>query len=232
MTTLAVAYTRCSTEDQHLSPEAQRATIEAWAKANDAAIVAWFSDTGIGGGADIDQRPALLQAIAAVKQQRASVLVVAKRDRLARDVYVAMSIERAVVKAKARVVSAAGEGNGDTPADEFMRAVLDGAAQYERALIRARTKAALAAKRARGERAGGVPFGFKADEAGKLSEDVSEQAILSAVAEMHAAGVSIRKIGAGLEARGMRSRAGKPFAFTQVRRMLAMVAATAKEKAA
>jgi hypothetical protein len=37
-----------------------------------------------------------------------------------------------------RLVSAAGEGNGDSPADAFLRVVLDGAAQYEHALIAGR----------------------------------------------------------------------------------------------
>jgi hypothetical protein len=47
--------------------------------------------------------------------------LVAKRDRIARDVLLAGDIERAVEKAGARVVSASGEGNGDSPADVFMR---------------------------------------------------------------------------------------------------------------
>ena len=63
-------------------------------------------------------------------------------------------------------MSASGEGNGDSPADAFMRTVIDGAAQYEHGLIRARTRAVLAAKRARGERVGSVPFGFALDEDG------------------------------------------------------------------
>ena len=47
-----------------------------------------------------------------------------------------------------RGVSASGEGNGDSPADAFIRTVIDGAAQYEDGLMRARTCVALAAKRA------------------------------------------------------------------------------------
>src|SRR5207253_1974262 len=91
---------------------------------------------------------------------KAGAIVVAKRDRIARDVVLSAMIERA---AGVPVVSASGEGNGTSPADAFMRTVIDGAAQYERGLIRARTKAALAAKAARGERVGGVPFGMRVD---------------------------------------------------------------------
>ena len=58
-------------------------------------------------------------------------------------------------------MSAVGEGNGDSPADASCDTVIDGAApQYEHGLIRARTRAVLAVKRARGERVGAVPYGF------------------------------------------------------------------------
>jgi|CZKU01.1.fsa_nt_gi hypothetical protein len=104
--------------------------------------------------------PALRAALAALRTHRAGLLVVARRDRIARDVVLAVQFERDAARAGARLVSAAGEGNGDSPADAFMRVVLDGAAQYEHALIRARTRAALAVKRAHGERIGAVPYGF------------------------------------------------------------------------
>jgi hypothetical protein len=45
------------------------------------------------------------------------VLVVARRDRVARDVVLAAEIERAAAQTDARLVSATGEGNGDSPAD-------------------------------------------------------------------------------------------------------------------
>ena len=89
-----------------------------------------------------------------------------------------------------------------------MRTLLDGAAAYERALIRARTKAALAAKRARGERAGEVPYGFTADDAGRLSPNAAEQEVLSVVRDLRAAGLSLRAIVIELGARGLVSRAG------------------------
>lgn len=166
-----------------------------------------------------------MAALGELRALRAGVLVVAKRDRLARDVYVAATIERAAVAGGARVVSADGTANGDTPADAFMRTILDAAAAYERALIRARTKAALAAKRARGERSGEVPYGYRADDTGRLDADEAEQAVLAVVAELRAAGLSHRAIVAELRARGLVSRSGRPFAKTQVAWMLSRAAA-------
>lgn len=165
-------------------------------------------------------------ALGELRNLGAGVLVVAKRDRLARDVYVAATIERAVAKGGARVVSADGTANGDTPADAFMRTVIDGAAAYERALIRARTKAALAAKRARGERSGEVPYGYRLGADGtSLEGDEAEQAVLTVVRELRGAGLSQRAIVAELAIRGLVSRAGRPFAKTQIARMLARTAA-------
>ena len=214
----AVAYLRVSTDRQELGPEAQRAAIESWAAANGVLVVGWHVDQ-VSGAAAIDQRPGLLAALSAVKAEKAGVLVVAKRDRLARDVVVSAMVENAAAAAGARVVSADGVGNGDTAADGFMRTILDAAAAYERALIRARTKAALGAKKARGERAGAVPYGFVADADGKLTKSDAEQAVISNVLELRAAGLSLRAVVAELSNRGLVSRSGKSFQLTQVARM-------------
>lgn len=222
---VAVAYVRVSTEDQKLGPDAQRATIEAWAAREGVTVVAWHVDAGVSGGSDLADRPALVAALTDVRASRAGVLVVAKRDRLARDVAIAATVEKAAAAAGARVVSADGTANGDTPADAFMRAVIDGAAAYERALIRARTKAALAAKRAKGERAGEVPYGYTADDAGRLTPCPGEQAVLATVRTLRAEGRPLRAIVAELAARGAASRARRPFGLTQVARMVAPRAA-------
>jgi len=158
---VAIGYVRVSTDEQRLGSEAQRASIEAWAAREGVSVVAWHVDEGVSGATPIERRPALAAALATLREHCAGVLVVAKRDRVARDVVVASMVERAATSAGARLVSADGTGNGDTPADAFMRTAVDGAAAYERGLIRARTTAALAAKRAKGERTGSVPFGCR-----------------------------------------------------------------------
>jgi DNA invertase Pin-like site-specific DNA recombinase len=224
--TVAVAYVRVSTDEQHLGPEAQRAAIEAWAARQGLSVAAWHVDRGVSGGADIGERPALVAALGELRAAGAGVLLVAKRDRLARDVYVAGAIERAVEQSGARVACADGTANGDTPADAFMRSILDAAAAYERALIRARTKAALATKRAKGERAGAVPYGYRlAADGVRLEDDPAEQAVLAAVRDLRDAGLSHREIVRELAALGLASRSGRPLAQTQVARMLARRAA-------
>ncbi len=221
---VAVAYLRVSTTEQHLGPEAQRAAIETWAKREGVAVVAWHTDAGVSGGSDLADRPALVAALGELRASRAGVLVIAKRDRLARDIGVAAAIERAVKASGAKVLSADGAANGDSAADGFLRAMLDAAAQYERALIRGRTSAALQAKRARGERAGEVPYGYSATPEGRLLPNAVEQSIIAVVRELRAAGMSLRAVVSELARRGIVARTGRALQLTQVAR-IAKVAA-------
>lgn len=98
-----IGYMRASTDDQTLGPNAQRAALETWCAARSAVLVGVFTDQGVGGGASLDQRPGLLAALAALKEHNASVLLVAKRDRLACDVLVAAMVERLAERNGARV---------------------------------------------------------------------------------------------------------------------------------
>lgn len=215
-TRTAVAYLRVSTDEQHLGPDAQRAAITAWAAREGVAIVAWHVDAGVSGAAAIDARPELLAALASLATHGAGSLVVARRDRLARDVVIAATIERAAQGASgARVVSADGVGNGDTPADQFMRTILDGAAAYERSLIRARTRAALAVLRSRGQVSNHAPYGYRA-EGGVLVADEAEQSVIARVREARARGLTVRAIAAELRAAGIVSRRGLPLAVSAV----------------
>ena len=219
--TLAVAYLRVSTEEQHLGPEAQRATIEAWAARSGVTVVSWHLDQGVSGASPLESRPALTAALAELRPRRAGVFVVAKRDRLARDAMLAGTIDHLARREGARVVSADGIGNGDAPADQFMRTILDGAAAFELAQIRSRTKAALAVKRARGQRIGTVPWGYRAAADGvALEADAHEREITRRAAELRAHGLSFRETAKRLAEEDMVSRRGSPFRAAAVLKML------------
>jgi DNA invertase Pin-like site-specific DNA recombinase len=206
----AVAYLRCSTSRQDLSPDAQRAAIEAWAAAHGTRVVSWHEDLAVSGGAEIDKRPGLLAAIDSVKSAGASLLVVAKWDRLARDVLTAALVERLCERQGARIVSADGTGNGEGPEAQLMRNMVSAFAMYERAIIRARTKAALAVKRAKGERLGGIPYGFRvAPDRVKLEEHPEEQRAVALARRLRKEGRSLRAIGLELTASGFAPRTAK-----------------------
>ena len=219
----AIGYLRISLDRSDLGPEAQRASIEAWAAREGVEVVSWHFDQGVSGGAAI-KRPALLDALASLETECAGLLVVAKRDRLARDTMNAIAIEGLVAKAGARIVSAAGEGtdaDADDPAAFMLRRMLDVFAEYERLVIKARTRAALRVKRSKGEARGETPYGWTRDAAGMLVAEPTEQNVVAVIRELHAAGMSLRAIAGELEARGLVSRTGKPLGKTQVARVLA-----------
>ncbi len=211
-----------STTEQRNGPEAQRAAIEAWAAREGVQVAAWHVDQGVGGATTVGRRPALLSAIAALREHSAGLLVVAKRDRLARDVVIAATAERIAADKGARSSPPTGRQRRQ-PRGRFHAHRDHGAAAYERGLIRARTKAALAAKAARGECVGQVPYGFRREGA-QLVAVAAEQATIATAREL-SAGRSLRKVAAELTARGLVSRTGRPFAAVQVARMLARVAA-------
>ena len=220
--TLAVGYVRVSTDDQALGPEAQRAALAKWAKGNGAILVSIHEDLGISGAAPISDRPGLLSALDVLADGAASVLVVAKRDRLARDPIVSAMAEATAERAGGRIVSAAGEGNGDDPTAILMRRIVDAFAEHERLLIRARTRAALAVKAARGERTGGVPLGSTVAADGvHLEADPTEAAAVATIRELRTAGRSIRAIAAELNDRKIPARGALGWHATSVARVLA-----------
>ena len=218
------AYLRVSTQDQAESGAGLAAQLDVcrrFAKSQDAELVEVFEDKGVSGAKGLEARPGLLDAIAALK--KGDVLLVAKRDRLGRDPIKVAMIESAVARKGARIVSTAGEGtDGDDPASVLMRRMIDAFAEYERLLIGARTKAALGAKKARGERTGSVPYGYTmAADGVHLDVVPEEQEVIAEARRLHGAGQSLRAIARELERQGFVSRAGKLFDATQVRRMVA-----------
>lgn len=206
----AIGYVRVSTDGQAESGAglaAQRAAIETFAKRHGLTITAWHEDAGISGAAAIEDRPGLMAALAGLR--RGDVLIVAKRDRIARDTLTALTIERTVNRRKASIMSADGVGNGDGAADQFMRSIMDAAAAFERGLIKQRTRAALAAKRKAGERTGEVPFGWTLGEDGRLVEVEAEQLVLANIRSCRAAGMSLRQIAAILTEANVPTKKGR-----------------------
>lgn len=195
----AIGYVRVSTNDQVESGaglDAQRHAIETYAAKAGFQLVAIHSDDGISGAADLESRHGLAAAIGQLK--RGDVLLVPKRDRLGRDVLLTMTIERAITRRGASVVSCDGVGNGTEAADRFMRGVMDAASQFERDLIKARTKSAMAAMRRAGRLTGTVPFGWSADADGVLHPVESEQLVIRRIVACRDAGLTYRQIAQAL----------------------------------
>jgi site-specific DNA recombinase len=183
----AAGYLRVSTTrgQQDLGLSAQRAAIESWAKREGVEVCAWFEEE-VSGGASLEKRPVLLQAISALGEHGAGLLVVQRLDRFSRDPFSAAMAEIELSKFGARMVTTDSAGDGQDPASRLMRDVGLAAARFERAMIAARTKAALAVKKARGESTGTPPYGWKTGVDGKtLVADEHERETTRRLQQVH-----------------------------------------------
>jgi len=231
----AVGLIRVSTERQSesgLGLEAQRSSILAAAERLGAVLGRIFVEAGVSGGLPIADRPVMMEAIGALK--RGDLLIFAKRDRIARDTFEAAMVERLVAKRGSRIVSAAGEGtDSDDPAAILMRRMIDSFAEYEKLIIRSRTRVALAAKRQRGERTSRfAPFGFQLTSDGRrLDPDANEQGTVRLIRALHAEGRSLRSIAAHLNDTGIKTRCGGTWKHVYVFRALRAAGASAREEA-
>ncbi len=217
----AIGYRRLSKEkgDDGLSLTAQRQAIEAEAKRLELPLAATFTDDGVSGGARIEKRTQLLAALSELGA--GDVLIVTRRDRLARDVLLAGWIEKEAARRGASIVSAAGEGNANDPASKLMRQIIDAFAEYERSLIRARTKAALAVIRGEGRRfSRHAPFGYRLTDDDRIVRDPKEQKAVRMMAQWRERGLSLGDISARLSRRGHRSRAGTPLSRKTIAKAL------------
>ena len=147
----AIAYTRVSTQSQGrsgLGLEAQQAALTRFADAEGYQLIQTFEEIETGKGADaLDRRPQLAAALNAARRLKAPIIV-AKLDRLSRDVHF---ISGLMTHRTPFIVAELG-----ADADPFMLHLYAALAERERAMISRRTKDALAAKKAQGVKLGGL----------------------------------------------------------------------------
>src|SRR6516165_3979008 len=140
-----IPYYRVSTPRQGksgLGLEAQRVAVEHFAATEGLHLASAFVEIESGKGADaLELRPQLAAALKLARKQKSSI-VVAKLDRLSRDVAFISALMAQ------RVPFIVAELGAD--ADPFMLHIYAALAEKERRMISARTKAALKAAKARG----------------------------------------------------------------------------------
>jgi DNA invertase Pin-like site-specific DNA recombinase len=221
--TRAVAYLRVSTDkqaDRGVSLDAQRAKVEAYAALYDLDLVAVEVDAGV--SASTLDRPALGRAFAMLDRGDADALLVVKLDRLTRSVGDLGAVVRRCNRSGWALLSVSEQIDTRTAAGRLVLNVLASVAEWEREAIGERTAAAMAHKRSEGQRVGAIPYGYRlASDGVHIEGEPAEQAVIAAARELHAAGLSLRKVAAELAARGFVTRSGVVFDATQVRRMVA-----------
>jgi DNA invertase Pin-like site-specific DNA recombinase len=215
----AIAYYRVSTQQQGrsgLGIEAQKAGVARFAESEGIQIVGEHVEIETGKGADaLHRRPELAAALARARKAKCPV-VVAKLDRLSRDV---AFISGLMAHRVPFVVAELG-----LDADPFMLHLYAALAEKERALISARTKAALAAKKAAGAQLGNpraAEAAVKAQAAHRASADRFAANVLPIIESIRASGISTYLgIADALNSRGIRTARGGRWHATTVRNLV------------
>lgn len=203
-----VAYYRVSTAKQGTSGlglAAQEAAVQAFIAGEP---IAAFIEVESGRR---DDRPQLAAALAHAKRHKAT-LVIAKLDRLARDVHFISGLLKAGVEIRAC----------DIPtANRMVLHIMAAVAEGEREMISERTKAALAAAKARGVRLG-TPHTQRLAQERRAAADAHALKLRAVLAELWVAGITnIREIATALNERGIPASRGGQWHPTSVQRLLA-----------
>lgn len=220
--TTAIGYIRVSTESQAVdgvSLDAQKAKIESWAMLNDYELKAIHVDAGISGKGMMN-RPGLQDALADCG--KGSALVVYSLSRLARSTKDTIEISDRLAKSGADLVSLSEKIDTTSAAGKMVFRMMAVLAEFERDQISERTSTAMQFKKSKGELVGAVPYGFTlADDGVNLVENPIEQDVIRQARELRESGLSLRKVAAELDRRGLVARSGQPFQSTQIMRMVA-----------
>lgn len=191
----------------------QREVIARYAKAHGFDVVDEYRDEGVSGTKELDDREGLSDLLARIRSNGVRVVLVERADRLARNLVVGELILNQFRQLGVKVI-AADSGteltvdDDDDPTRTLIRQVLGAVAQFEKAVIVSKLKAARVRKRrAEGKCEGRKPFGQREGEA----------EVLAYIRKLHrkprgGEPLTYAAIADRLNAEGKSTRTGKPWA--------------------
>jgi DNA invertase Pin-like site-specific DNA recombinase len=205
-----IAYYRVSTDRQGqsgLGLEAQQKAVLDYLNGGSWTLAGEYTEVESGKHAD---RPQLTAALAACKKQKAR-LVIAKLDRLSRNLAFIATLMDSGIEFVAT----------DNPhANKLTIHILAAVAQHEREAISERTKAALAAAKARGVKLGGPNLDALRDRINANRIEAADRFatnVLPIIREIRASGISsLRGVARALTARGIKTARGGEWSAVQV----------------
>jgi DNA invertase Pin-like site-specific DNA recombinase len=211
----AVAYYRVSTKEQGLGIAGQRTAVERFCRGQ-YALVGAYEEKESGKSSE---RPELAKALAHAKRIKAT-LIIAKLDRLARNVAFIANLMESKVKIRAC----------DLPeANELVLHIMAAIAQNEAKAISDRTKAALAVLKRNGVKLGTHNTKRKVDMraaqrkggiATKGKARTAYAGVLPIIRALQAQGMTQAQTASALNAQGHKTRKGGSWTATQIQRVL------------
>ena len=217
-----VAYLRVSTkgqtEEDKFGLASQRASIEEYCEAHGHEIIGWYQDAGVSGAKE--DRPAFGEILGLSHEDGIDAVIVAKSDRIARDVYIYFAYKNELRKKGIDVISVAEDFGDQGVFTVVLDAMLAAMAEIERQNITMRTSGGRKVKAKSGGYSGGkAPYGYSVANHSLVIEPVEAQ-IVQEVYALHGKGLSQRSIADRLNEMGSRTRSDGEFTKDQVRNIL------------
>ena len=214
--TRACIYTRVSTEDQvsGYGLDVQREKCRAQAIVKGWTVESEFTDDGISGTKDVQDRPGLAALLDAVDAGNIDAVIVLALDRLGRRTLLVLDLVERLATMGCEVVSVKEQLDTSTPAGRFVLTMFAALAQLERDTIVQRTTDGRDARgRIDGEKGGSVPFGYSRirDDKGKatgLDVDPDQSQVVKMIFGLRQSGLTMRQIADALNDDGIASSRG------------------------
>ena len=215
----AIGYARVSTTDQAETGESlelQQRKVRAAAEIGDYELVDVLVDAGE--SAKSLHRPSAARLLDLVKARKVDAVIVHKLDRLTRSVRDLADLLDLFDRCGVALVSVTESLDTSSAAGRLVLNIMVSVGQWEREVIGERTRDALQAKKARGERVGTVPFGYQlAADGVALEESPAEQRVLHNLRDLRGQGPAHphrlpSRMGSGIRRRSVGYRNSNPAA--------------------
>lgn len=216
----AVAYCRVSTAgqvgDDKFGIDAQREMITDYCKANAIEIADWYIDEGISGAEK--RRPALDRLLEGeVTNPPVQYVIVAKTDRLARDINLYYAFKSRLADMDLEIISVKEDWSAQ---DKLTAMILENfmavVAEIEKENIRVRMMGGRRQKAKRGGYSGGrAPMGYRVEDGGLVVNEDEAPAVRFLFDRKHSGCTMLSTVDA-LNDAGFRTRNGKPFVISTV----------------
>jgi site-specific DNA recombinase len=213
-----LGYIRVSTDGQvgedKFGLEVQRSTIEDYCRKNDHTLIGWVTDEGESGA---KERPGFDRIIyGEVANPPCEGVVVAKSDRVARDINIYYYYKMMLMKKDIKLISVAEDFGQFGVFANMLEAFTLCVAEMERENITKRTSSGRVAKAAKGGYSGGQPpMGYKVEK-GQLVINEKEADVVRFIFDRKHAGCTMISTVDALNEAGFTTRRGKKFVISTV----------------
>ena len=221
----AIGYLRVSTDGQvgedKFGLDSQKEQIEKYAKDNDIEIVEWFIDEGISGVTE--SRPAFDRILYGdITNPPYQFVIVAKNDRIARDINVYFYYKMMLHKKDIKLISVSEDFGQFGVFSSILEAFTLCVAQMERDNITKRTSMGRNVKSERGGYSGGkAPYGYSSERgSGKLVINESEVPLIKRIFEIRDNGGTMKDIVQTLKDEGYKTRKENDFQISTIQYIL------------